>query len=191
MVIAKLRKMMRRWASGGRVPASCVLNVSLRLNGKGRVSLGENIILGYPLAPQMGDGAILLQARYEGSQISIGDRTEISNNTSIIALDEITIGSDCLIADRVTIYDADFHELEPESRLPGTVRTESDGDVKPTVIGNNVWIGSCALILKGVTIGDGSVIGAGSVVTKDIPSNVLAVGSPAKVVKSLEMRIRR
>ena len=186
MLLNSLRIWGARLTGRCQIPSSCVLNSPLRIDGKGQVSIAEKVMFGYPLAPRMGDGMVQLQARYENSQISIGERTEFSNNVSIIALQEVSVGCDCLIADRVTIYDADFHELSPASRLPGKVREESDGVIAPTRIGNNVWIGSCAIILKGVTIGDGAVIGAGSVVTKDISSNVLAVGSPARVVRSLD-----
>jgi len=74
--------------------------------------------------------------------------------------------------------DNDFHRLEPERR-------NERPDSAPIILEDNVWLGARVIVLKGVTIGEGSVIGAGSVVTKDIPPRSLAVGMPAKVIKTL------
>jgi maltose O-acetyltransferase len=76
------------------------------------------------------------------------------------------------------MMDNDFHRIEPERR---NERAES----APIILENNVWLGARVIVLKGVTIGEGSVIGAGSVVTKNIPSRSLAVGQPAKIIKEL------
>ena len=77
------------------------------------------------------------------------------------------------------IYDSDFHDLAPKTRH------ESSGASKPVFIGDNVWIGSRAIILKGVEIGDNAVVAAMSVVTRSVPSNSLAAGNPARVVREL------
>ena len=131
------------------------------------------------MAPRYGRGEILLQPRAEDATISIGSGTIFSNNVSIVAMRSIRIGSDCLIGDLVQIIDCDFHELDPLRR-----RT-SVGRIKPVEIGNNVWLGSRVMVLCGVTIGDNTVIGAGSVVTRSIPANSVAVGVPAKVIRTL------
>ena len=78
----------------------------------------------------------------------------------------------------VMIIDNDFHSLSPEQR-------DIQPPSKPITIGDNVWLGGHVIVLPGVTIGDGSVIGAGSVVTGDIPPRSLAVGTPAKVIRTL------
>ena len=89
------------------------------------------------------------------------------------------IGAYCFIGPNVSIYTA-CHPLDPVERNKFLEWAE------PVTIGNNVWIGGSTTICPGVTIGDNVVIGAGSVVTKDIPSNVVAVGNPARIIKHLE-----
>ena len=92
--------------------------------------------------------------------IEIGDGTMLGNNVTIVTLN---------------------HDIDPRTRLNATP--------KPVKIGKNVWIGSCCTILPGVTIGDNSVVGAGSVVVKSIPKNAIAVGDPAKVIKYINESI--
>ena len=91
---------------------------------------------------------------------------------------KITIGDNVFIAPNVCII-TEEHSMVVEERIRGLEYTH------PVTIGNNVWICTGALVLPGVTIGDNSVIGAGSVVTKDIPPNSLAVGNPCRVIRSL------
>lgn len=166
-------------------PLNCEFNVPVYFNGYGAVELGDSIAFGYRLAPKIGNGRITIQARYAHSKISIGDRVEFSNNVTIISLEKVKIGCDCLIADLVSIMDSDFHDLSPNSRMSYKKRLYSDGLISPVTIEDNVWIGSRSIILKGVRIGRGAVIGAGSVVTNDIPENTLACGVPARVLRVL------
>jgi len=113
-----------------------------------------------------------------GSYISIGARTFA--NYGLVALDvaRITIGEDVQIGPNVQLL-TPTHPVDPEPR-----RAKYEA-AKPIVIGNNVWLGGGAIVLPGVTIGENSVIGAGSVVTKDIPADVVAAGNPARVVRKL------
>lgn len=113
-----------------------------------------------------------------GKHIRVGKR--FFANFGLTVLDEayVTIGDDCFIGPNVGIYTA-CHSTDPKKR---NTRTEW---AKPVTIGNNCWIGGSVTILPGVTIGDGCTIGAGSVVAKDIPANSVAVGNPAKVIKTL------
>ena len=83
-----------------------------------------------------------------------------------------------MIASRVYISDADWHDIYD--------RLASPGPTAPIVLGNNVWLGEGAKVCKGVTIGENSVIGAGSVVASDIPANVIAAGNPAREIKKLD-----
>ncbi len=155
------------------------INVPVRLGGKGSLHFGKNISLGYALAPKSGTGEILIQARTAEARISIGEKTALSNNVSIIATDSISIGKNVLIGNEVMIVDSDFHDIDPIKRHT------SAGESKPVVLEDNTWIGSRVMIMKGVVIGENSVIGAGSVVTHSIPSNVVAAGVPAKPIRSL------
>ena len=105
----------------------------------------------------------------------------VNNNCSLISEGGgIEIGAYSLIGTNVEIYDSDFHELDPAKRMSGEPRTA------PVCVGKNVFIGSNVRVLKGVTIGDNSVITNGAVVVRSIPSNVIAGGNPAKVLKSLQ-----
>ncbi|MFI1735805.1 sugar O-acetyltransferase [Streptomyces acidicola] len=113
-----------------------------------------------------------------GSNITIGARTFVNYNLTALDVAPITIGEDCQIGPSVQLL-TPTHPLEPQPR-----RDKLEA-ARPIVIGDNVWIGGGAVILPGVTIGDNSVIGAGAVVTKDVPANVVAVGNPARVVRSL------
>lgn len=114
-----------------------------------------------------------------GSNTSIGARTFINFNAVFLDCNKITIGEDCQIAPGVQFYTA-THPLDAETRKSGLEAAH------PITIGNNVWLGGNAIICPGVTIGDNTVVGAGSVVTKSLPPNVLAVGNPAKVIRELK-----
>jgi acetyltransferase-like isoleucine patch superfamily enzyme len=114
--------------------------------------------------------------------IQIGDYCLIAPGVEITAAKSITIGANTMIAAECSINDCDWHGLYN--------RTRPFRCTKPVVLGNNVWLGARVIVCKGVTIGDNSVIGAGSVVTSDIPANVVAAGNPARVVKELNPRRR-
>ena len=106
------------------------------------------------------------------SKIIIGDNTSIGDRTEIHAGKLVEIGSGCNIAWDVCILDRDYHKLDSQQE-----------QIKPIKIEDDVWIGCRALIMKGITIGKGAVIAAGSVVTKDVPPNALVGGNPAKILK--------
>jgi maltose O-acetyltransferase len=155
------------------------LNVPLKCDGLGYVHLGSEVGIGWRPAPMLGDGMVALQARHSTSRISVGPGTYFSNNVQVISEKSIKIGAKCLIGDAVLIFDSDFHNLTPEHRHDGHCLTSD------VVIEDNVFIGSRVIILKGVTIGKDSVIGAGSVVVRSIPAGVIAAGNPAKVLRKL------
>lgn len=121
-----------------------------------------------------------------GVNIFFGDNCEVNMNCTFLDDNRIVIGDNALIAPNVQIYTA-FHPTSAADRFG---RPREDGSfafcktqTAPVVIGDNVWIGGGAIILPGVTIGDNVVIGAGSVVTKDIPSDKVAFGSPCQPVR--------
>lgn len=160
-------------------PKSAKASVPVRVDGVGHVAIGNEVMLGYRSGPRIGTGEIFLQARDSTAQISIGSNTITNNNISIVAMKSITIGESCQIGDMVAIIDCDFHEINPSTR------NSSAGNIAPIAIGKNVWLGSRVMVLKGVTIGDNTIVAAGSIVTKSLPSNVIAAGVPAKVLKSI------
>ncbi|WP_437956040.1 sugar O-acetyltransferase [Sorangium sp. So ce119] len=114
-----------------------------------------------------------------GAHITIGARCFA--NFGLVALDvaPITIGDDVQIGPNVQLL-TPTHPVEPEPR-----RQKWEA-AKPIKIGNNVWLGGGAIVLPGVTIGDNTVVGAGSVVTRDLPANVVAVGNPARAIRSID-----
>ena len=114
----------------------------------------------------------------DGGRIDIGDYVLISPGTRISASDSIRIGHSVMMAHGVYITDSDWHGLYD--------RTARDPQPRPVVIGDNVWLGDRCTVLKGVTIGANSVVGAGAVVSRSVPANVVVAGNPARVVKSLD-----
>ena len=106
------------------------------------------------------------------SKITIGDNSYIGDRTEIHAGLSVEIGSGCDISWDCNILDRDYHKLCSDKEV-----------LKPVKICDNVWIGCGATVLKGVTIGEGSVVAAGAVVTKDVPPHSLVAGNPAKVVR--------
>ncbi len=116
-----------------------------------------------------------------GAELLIGDNVGL-NGTSITCRRRIEIGEGAMVAANVVIMDSDFHQQWPPGDRWTPTATE---EIEPVSIGRHVWIGVGSIILKGVTIGDNSIIGAGSVVTGPIPSNVIAAGVPARVLRRL------
>ena len=113
-----------------------------------------------------------------GTQIRIGARTFVNFNLVALDVSSIVIGEDVQIGPNVQLL-TPTHPLEPE---PRRAKIEA---AKPIVIGDNVWLGGGVIVCPGVTIGENTVVGAGAVVTKNLPSNVVAVGNPARVTRTL------
>lgn len=113
-----------------------------------------------------------------GSNITIGARTFVNVNLTALDVAAITIGEDCQIGPNVQLL-TPTHPLEPQPRR------EKLEAARPITIGDNVWLGGGAIVLPGVTIGEDSVIGAGAVVTRDVPAGTVAVGNPARPVRTL------
>lgn len=110
------------------------------------------------------------------------------NGVSVTSYNKVTIDNSCQIVFSTLISDTDFHPISPDIRFRESVCHKINHSLvnkKPIVIGNNVCIGWGSTILKGVTIGDYSIIAAGSVVLNDIPANVIAAGNPAIVKKNI------
>lgn len=174
-----------------------LLHLNLRINGviygekiggnrclienKGYMELGNNISLNsYP------DGELYkcgLFTPVDSALIKIGNNCWL-NGTVVHSRNKIIIGNNCMFGPGVYILDNDSHNpsIDPITRRSGKIADS------PVIIGNNVWIGMRSIIMKGVHIGDNSIIAAGSVVTKDVSNNQLFGGNPAKFIKTLEYK---
>jgi maltose O-acetyltransferase len=132
------------------------------------------------LLGRIGDGSFIQPpfACDYGSNISIGERASINFNTVILDCAAVTIGDGAQIASAVQLLAADH---------PRDAQTRRDllELARPVTIGSNAWLGAGVIVLPGVSVGDDSVIGAGSVVTRDVPNGVVAVGNPCRVVRTL------
>lgn len=115
-------------------------------------------------------------------EISFGNHCLISPGVRISAARSVKIGDNCMLAANVYISDSDWHGIYN--------RIRPFRCTKPVMLANNVWVGDSAIITKGVSIGENSVIGAGAVVTRDIPANAIAAGNPARIVKSINPKRR-
>jgi acetyltransferase-like isoleucine patch superfamily enzyme len=114
---------------------------------------------------------------HEGS-ISIGDNVLLMNGVRISSASSIVIEDGCMLANFCYLTDADWHDIHD--------RTDCPGKTAPIVLKRGAWIGDSAIVCKGVTIGENSIVGAGAVVTRDVPPNVVVAGNPARVVKKLD-----
>jgi acetyltransferase-like isoleucine patch superfamily enzyme len=155
--------------------------------------IGENCLVNAAVTFESKDGLV-----------EIGDRTYIGNDTHLISRSRITIGSDVTMAWGITIYDHNSHSLDWRQRQrvvahflnrygsPACFDELDWSDVRsaPIVIGDRVWIGFGAVILKGVTIGEGAVVGACSVVSRDVEPYTVVAGNPAVLLRRLEPSAR-
>jgi acetyltransferase-like isoleucine patch superfamily enzyme len=147
------------------------------VQGKGDIVIGDNVLID-------GKCSFIFAARFsEAPTLTIGDDTAIGTGCSFSVGKRIDIGRNCHIASGIWMFDSSGHPADPESRLAGM--PPSDDDVRPITIGDNVWIGSRSIIFPGVTIGDGSVVSAASVVTNDVPPYTIVAGNPARKIVSL------
>lgn len=162
------------WRLLGRSSGWTAIHPSVRCQiQNGRIRLGNLV--------KLGRGVYLEAMTFpdiEPVRLTIGDGTRIWDNTRVMARAGVSIGRDCAISWNCTILDCDRHEVsfDGETFEPNSA---------PIVIEDHVWIGCNVTVLKGVTIGEGAVIAAGSVVHRDVPARTLVAGVPAKVIKSV------
>ena len=141
--------------------------LEIQIGRRGRVRFGRFVWIG--------DGT---KIRCHEGEVVIGDKTVIGQECTISAYQHVRIGEQCVIADRAMFIDFDHNMAETERpiRLQGIYKRDVD-------LGSNVWIGYGACILRGVSVGDNSVIGTYAVVTKDVPANAVVGGIPARVIR--------
>jgi acetyltransferase-like isoleucine patch superfamily enzyme len=169
------------------VRKSLKINGRLKIVNKGRVILGENITINSGKNSNIIGGDIRTNIMVKANaDFLIGNNVGISNSTFVCSKN-IIIEDDVLIGGSCRFYDTDFHSLEYVSRTNPYKNGIPDDNIKgaPILIKKGAWIGGSCLILKGVTIGTKSVIGAGSIVSKDIPDNEIWAGNPVKFIRKL------
>ena len=144
--------------------------VVLQIGPRGRIELGRWSWIGHGCKLRCHEG-----------EISIGAKTVLGQECTISAFQRVSIGRECVIADRVMIIDFDHGAAEVERPI------RHQGIYKRDVqVGNNVWIGYGACILRGVSVGDNAIIGTSAVVTRDVPANAVVAGVPAGVIRMRE-----
>ena len=174
--------------------AKCLLSTKLKYNkarlirtpifvrGKKYINFGSNLTTGRY-------SQIEVNGTHNEKVLVFGDNVNIGNMVKIQCYKRIEIGNNVLIGSRVTIIDHSHGtysgELQDKPNTPPNLRKLSSSSIE---IGNNVWIGDGAIIQQGVTIGSGSIIAANTVVTKDVPENVIVGGQPAKIIKRYDQK---
>ena len=163
-----------------KIIGKAIYNQPAQLSGNGIIMFGENVNIGINISPYFYNGCCYIDARNKESVIEMGDDIWINNNCIIISEGAgIKIGNKTLLGLNVEIIDSDFHDLNPLKRFGGKI------NMAKIVIEENVFIGNNVKILKGVTIGENSIIANGSVVTKSISKNTIVGGNPAKEIRKL------
>jgi len=160
------------------------LRGKLRLDGLAFVGPGVQLQVGRGARIELGRWSWIghdCKLRSHEGVISIGAKTVMGQECTISAYQHVSIGRECVIADRVMMIDFDHGMVEVDRpiRLQGIYKR----DVR---VGNNVWIGYGACLLRGVTVGDNAVIGTSAVVTRDVPANAVVAGVPARVIRMRE-----
>jgi acetyltransferase-like isoleucine patch superfamily enzyme len=158
----------RRWRTSGMLFLG--RRLELQIGRRGEIRFGRFVWIG--------DGT---KIRCHEGVVEIGDKTVLGQECTISAYQRVRIGEQCVIADRAMFIDFDHGVVDVERpiRQQGIYKRD-------TIVGSNVWIGYGACILRGVRVGDNSIVGTNSVVTKDVPANAVVGGVPAKVIRMRE-----
>lgn len=177
-----------------------------RIRNNSNAQIGENVQFGTTFSISnskakiiVGDNTwiyanINIFPHNDDCELIIGKDCYIGDNSRLWVSKKIIIGNRSLIAHNVNIFDTTTHPTDKNIRYEHECVVKTQGmpmhkyqtiEEQPVIIGQDVWIGCNCVIMKGVNIGDGTIIGAGSVVTKDIPAGVMAAGNPAKVIKTI------
>jgi acetyltransferase-like isoleucine patch superfamily enzyme len=158
----------RRWRTTGMLFLG--RGLELEVGRKGRIEFGRFVWIGDKTKIRCHEG-----------RVEIGPKTVMGQECTISAYQRVRIGEQCVIADRAMFIDFDHGVVEVERpiRLQGIYKRD-------VVVGSNVWIGYGACILRGVSVGDNSIVGTNSVVTKDVPANAVVAGIPARIIRMRE-----
>ena len=185
ILCSTVRGMVIFWLEGVAYSAMPRLrgNILISLAQPGSVTFGKGVVInsGRKRNP-VGLGIQTSVMTMGNGSIHIGDRVGMSN-VALIARESITVENDVLLGSGVVIYDNDFHALDAKNRCGG-----GDNDIRsaPVLIKEGAFVGAGAMILKGVTTGRNSIVGAGSVVSRSIPDGEIWGGNPARFIKKAE-----
>lgn len=168
------------------IPSARLLRQPIDIRGKSGIAFGKQLTTGYHCR---------FEAHNKDENISLhfGNNIQINDFVHIAALKEVRIGNNVLIASKVFITDLEHGSYigNEDDADPCSIVKDRQLSSKSVVIEDNVWLGEHVSVLPGVTIGENSIIGANSVVTKSIPANSIAVGIPAKVIKQFNFETKR
>lgn len=159
-------------------PGARLVRRPVYLRNRRQAQLGPGFTTGYSCRFDLGGGAA------RGITLTVGSNCRMGDNVHIVASESVTIGDNCLMASKIFISDTSHGTYQGDDQSPPTSDPNSRPlHSRPVVIGANVWIGENVCVLPGVTIGDGAIINANAVVTKDVPAATIAAGVPARVIK--------
>lgn len=176
------RILVYRLLSSLKIQGHPIVHQPLQALGLGMIEFKGVVNIGFFPSPHFFSTYAYFEARSVTSKISIGSGTWINNGFSAVAEHtSITVGQRVLIGTNVEIFDSDFHGILVHDRNQSRAEW-----ARPVVVEDDVFLGSNVRVLKGVTIGRGSVVANGSLVVNDIPSGVIAGGNPARVLRILD-----
>ena len=167
-------------------PSARLIRQPIDIRGKKSIDFGKKLTTGYYCR-------IEAYGKSHEKSLIFGNNVQINDFVHIAALDSVKIGNNVLIASKVFITDLEHGSYSGNEydSVPDSIVKDRPLSSKPVFIKDNVWIGEYVSVLPGVTIGENSIIGANSVVTKNIPANSIAVGSPAKIIKKYNFETSR
>lgn len=165
-----------------------IIRFPIEIRGKKWINFGTNLTTGYWCRLE-----VFKYGQDSNGQIIFGNHVQLNDFVHISSIHSVKIGDNVLIASHVYISDNShgIYKGSDNDSLPETPPSSRKYYIAPVTIGNNVWIGEGVIIMPGVNIGNGSIIGAHSVVNKNIPENCIAVGSPVRIVKRFNNQTKR